>query len=46
MKMIHIDLPDSVGASLEGYILDCEITLGQEKARGLSPRQILRRHRA
>ncbi len=33
MKMIHISIPGSSDASLEGYILDCEITLGQEQAR-------------
>ncbi len=33
MKMIHIDLPGTGKATLEGYILDCELTLGQEKTR-------------
>jgi len=32
MKMIHTTLPDSK-ATLEGYILDCEIAYGQEKKR-------------
>ena len=32
MKMIHMTLPDSK-ATLEGYILDCEIAYGQEKKR-------------
>jgi len=30
MKMIHISCPDHPEATLEGYILDCEITLGQD----------------
>ena len=30
MKMIHISLPDHPEATLEGYILDCELSLGQE----------------
>ena len=25
MKMIHMDVPGSRAATLEGYILDCEI---------------------
>ena len=29
MKMIHMTVPGSSNATLEGYILDCEITLGQ-----------------
>ena len=29
MKMIHMAVPGSENASVEGYILDCEITLGQ-----------------
>ena len=29
MKMIHMNVPGSENATLEGYILDCEITLGQ-----------------
>ncbi len=29
MKMIHINCPGHPEATLEGYILDCEITLGQ-----------------
>ena len=33
MKMIHMTCPDHEDATLEGYILDCEITLGQEKKR-------------
>lgn len=33
MKMIHMDVPGSKSATLEGYLLDCEITLGQEKNR-------------
>ena len=33
MKMIHMDVPGSANATLEGYILDCEITLGQETNR-------------
>ena len=33
MKMIHMALPDHPEATLEGYILDCEILLGQEKKR-------------
>ncbi len=33
MKMIHIPVPDSPAATLEGYLLDCELTLGQEKNR-------------
>jgi len=33
MKSIHISIPDFPEATLEGYILDCEITLGQEKDR-------------
>ena len=30
MKMIHIHCPDHPEATLEGYILDCEISLGQD----------------
>ena len=30
MKMIHIPIPGHPEATLEGYILDCEITLGQQ----------------
>ena len=30
MNMIHIPIPGHPEATLEGYILDCEITLGQE----------------
>ena len=30
MKMIHMTVPGSANATLEGYLLDCEITLGQE----------------
>ena len=33
MKMIHIQCPDHPEATLEGYILDCEISLGQEMHR-------------
>ena len=33
MKMIHMACPGHPEATLEGYILDCEITLGQEKQR-------------
>ena len=33
MKMIHMTLPGHPEATLEGYILDCEITYGQEKKR-------------
>lgn len=33
MNMIHIQCPDHPEATLEGYILDCEISLGQEANR-------------
>ena len=33
MKMIHINLPGHPEATLEGYILDCEITFGQDTKR-------------
>lgn len=33
MKMIHMQCPDHPEATLEGYILDCELLLGQEKVR-------------
>ena len=33
MKMIHMTCPGHREATLEGYILDCELTLGQEKKR-------------
>lgn len=33
MKMIHIPIPNHPEATLEGYILDCEIALGQNSAR-------------
>ena len=33
MKMIRISCPQDPKATLEGYLLDCEITLGQEKNR-------------
>lgn len=33
MKMIHMDCPGHPEATLEGYILDCELTLGQETNR-------------
>ena len=29
MKMIHMNVPGHPEATLEGYILDCEIKLGQ-----------------
>ena len=31
MKMIHMQIPGHKEATLEGYILDCELSLGQEK---------------
>lgn len=33
MKMIHLSCPGNEKATLEGYLLDCEISLGQEFAR-------------
>ena len=33
MKMIHMNVPFSKSATLEGYILDCEISYGLEKKR-------------
>lgn len=33
MKMIHMTCPGHSDASLEGYVLDCELTLGQEQER-------------
>lgn len=33
MKMIHMTVPGFPEATLEGYLLDCEITLGQESSR-------------
>ena len=33
MKMIHMSVPGHPEATLEGYILDCEISLGQETNR-------------
>ena len=33
MKMIHIPIPGYEDATLEGYILDCELKLGQETQR-------------
>ena len=33
MKVIHVPVPGHPEAILEGYILDCEISLGQEYAR-------------
>ena len=33
MKIINLDLPGHENATLEGYILDCEISLGQESDR-------------
>ena len=33
MKMIHMPIPGSENATLEGYILDCNITLGQYQKR-------------
>ena len=33
MKMIHVPVPGHPEATLEGYVLDCEISLGQEYAR-------------
>ena len=33
MKMIHMPVPGHPEATLEGYILDCELTLGQSSSR-------------
>lgn len=33
MKMIHMTVPGYPEATLEGYLLDCEISLGQDQAR-------------
>ena len=33
MRMIHISVPGHPEATLEGYILDCELSLGQDKKR-------------
>lgn len=33
MQMIHIPVPNRPQGTLEGYLLDCEISLGQEKSR-------------
>ena len=33
MKMIHMECPNHSDARFEGYILDCELTLGQETNR-------------
>ena len=33
MHMIHMNIPGFADATLEGYILDCEISLGQEENR-------------
>ena len=33
MKMIHLECGEFPGATLEGYILDCRLPLGQETAR-------------
>ena len=33
MKMIHMQVPGSENATLDGYILDCKLTLGQDKKR-------------
>ncbi len=33
MKMIHMQCPGHPEATLEGYLLDCEITLGQDEKR-------------
>ena len=41
MKMIHMTVPGYEDATLEGYILDCEITLGQEKKRSQKGRPVM-----
>ena len=33
MKMFHMAVPGSKAATLDGYILDCDLTLGQYAAR-------------
>ena len=33
MKMIHMNVPRHPEATLEGYILDCELSLGQSQDR-------------
>ncbi len=33
MKMVHLTVPGHDDATLDGYLLDCEITLGQERNR-------------
>ncbi len=33
MKMIHMNVPGSAAATLEGYLLDCKMTLGQMEHR-------------
>jgi acetyl esterase/lipase len=33
MKMIHMPIPGHEKATLEGYLLDCELTLGQDLSR-------------
>lgn len=33
MKMIHMQVPGSENATLDGYILDCKLTLGQDQKR-------------
>ena len=33
MKMIHLTCPDHPEATLEGYLLDCEIAYGQNMKR-------------
>lgn len=33
MKSVHYTVPESQEATLDGYILDCELSLGQEKLR-------------
>ena len=33
MKMFHMDVPGSKAATLDGYILDCDLTLGQYQKR-------------
>lgn len=33
MRMIHMNVPGYADATLEGYLLDCELTLGQETQR-------------
>ncbi len=33
MNIIHMNIPNHPEASLEGYLLDCEISLGQETSR-------------